>query len=501
MNNRAICVSISGTTVGELRTKIDLAEKYADVIEIRYDALDPAELYGALNLSSSKPLLLTYRPASQGGKREISHQERLAFRDEIAKNNFPAHSYLDTEHDLPEAAKPEHLIDIRSFHDFETPGRDLRSVYDAMVTSTETIGKIAVTVDDAVDAADLWKLMNEVTAQGRKIIAIAMGEAGKWTRILGPAYGSILSYASLDATSATAAGQLTADDLANVYRVNELNRSAHVYALLAGETSYSVSPYMHNAVFSAEKRNAVFLPIKTNDIARFFEVMVANEEIDINFRGFAVTNPYKQTVMKFVDNIDKAAEEIGAVNTIKIVDRKLFATNTDAKGFIDPLVERLGDLTNGRVAVVGAGGAARACVWALKQQNADVTIFARNISKARNFTDEFGVNISEFNNDKNSSNFHGFDIVVNTTPLGTRGANEKLTIASADGLRDVKLAYDLTYNPAGTLFLAEAEKAGAATLGGLEMLVAQGIEQHRFWYDGDPDKDTMKRGIVSRLNL
>ena len=111
----------------------------------------------------------------------------------------------------------------------------------------------------------------------------------------------------------------------DVFRVKELDEETDVYGIIAGDTTYSMSPYIHNAAFKAERLNSVFVPFQVSDLDTFITRMVRPEtrEVELNFRGFSVTNPHKQTIIKFLDGLDEAAAKIGAVNTIKIVDGKL----------------------------------------------------------------------------------------------------------------------------------------------------------------------------------
>ena len=197
-----------------------------------------------------------------------------------------------------------------------------------------------------------------------------MGEAGQWTRILGLGHGAFLTYASVDADRETADGQITADELVNVYRAKQLDRDTRVYGVLGDPVSSSLSPYMHNAAFKDAGLNAVFLPLQVKDLDAFMRRMVlpAIREVELNFAGFAVTMPHKQTIMKYLDDIDPVAKKIGAVNTVKIDGDKLIGYNTDAHGFITSLKQRIPDLKGVRHAVLGAGGAARAVIHALKEE-------------------------------------------------------------------------------------------------------------------------------------
>ena len=281
----------------------------------------------------------------------------------------------------------------------------------------------------------------------------------------------------------TAPGQISAKDLIEVYRAKELDEQTEVYGIIGGNTSYSMSPYIHNAAFKFHKLNAVFVPLQMQNLDEFIKRMVKPEtrEIELNFKGFAVTIPHKQTIIKHLDHLDESAKKIGAVNTVKIENGKLYGYNTDAHGFIEPLKNAYGDLKNTKVAVFGAGGAARACIYALKNEGAKVTLFARDLSKAKNLAEEFQVEFTIELKTQNSK-LKTFEIVVNATPLGTKGELENETPATTEQLKNIQLAYDLVYNPFETRFLREAKNANVPTIGGMAMLIAQAMrQQQKIW--------------------
>jgi len=181
--------------------------------------------------------------------------------------------------------------------------------------------------------------------------------------------------------------------------------------------------------------------------------------------------------MEYLDWVEPTASEIGAVNTVVVGADTLLGYNTDAEGMIEPLSEMVGTLSGLRVAVIGAGGAACAAVWALQQKNADVTLFVRDLAKGSRLAERFQISCLPLTN----ALFSDYAIVINATPLGSRGAAINETPATAEQLRGARLVYDLVYNPTNTRFLREARKAGCETLGGLEMLVAQARRQFKLW--------------------
>lgn len=507
MNNGKICVSVFANTAEELVSLLRRAETVADVVEMRFDGLDSENIRIAFEeLKSPKQILLTMRPKAQGGHSPRNLTERVGFWMEFALHPGIDHQsiWLDHEHDLISQKDFMFWVDqcfiVRSRHYREGDvGVNLDKAYDTVVSEAE-VGKIAVDSEEAFDAIDVWKQLVKANEAGRRAIAIAMGEAGKWTRILGPAHGAFLTYASLEAGSETAPGQITAEDMVDVFRVRDLDKETDVYGIIAAKTEYSASPWMHNAAFKSAGVNAVFVPLKTTDLDQFMKRMVlpGSREVELNFKGFSVTNPYKQEIMQYLDEVDETAARIGAVNTVKIEDGKLYGYNTDAHGFISTLKEKYGDLKGARVALFGAGGAARACVVTLLDEGATIGLFARNEEKGKAFAEDFGIAFQgglagdrQFADD--------FDVVVNSTPLGTFGPSSNFAVLSTSQLGGLKLVYDLVYNPPETQLMREAAGADVPAVGGMEMVVAQGAKQFEIWTGKEAPVEEMRAAIEKRL--
>ncbi len=491
MNNGKICVSVCAETADEFIGNIKRAEESADVIELRFDCLKENELQTALrqiqNLAVSKPILATFRPKEQGGKRRLTLRERIKFWESFLWNNQRKDLYVDFEFDLHGIFNLKSTKSIVSFHDFSGNTDNLAANYNIYQTLTNAdILKFAVRTDDITDSVCVWELLEKAESDNKQIVPIAMGEAGKWTRILGLAFGAPLTYAALDAGRETAPGQITAREMAEVYRVRELNEDTEIYGIIGNPVSHSLSPQMHNEAFKFHDLNAVYIPFEVKSLDQFIKRMVRKQssEINWNIKGFSVTIPHKQPLIKHLDEIDETALKIGAVNTVKIENGKLYGFNTDANGFIEPLKTAYGNLKNVKVAILGDGGAARAAIYALKNEGAIVTIFARNPEKAESPAKEFEIELKELpktGNQISKADFNRFDIVVNATPLGTKGALENETPLLAGQMENVKLVYDLVYNPFETKFIGEARKASVPTIGGLAMLVAQGMKQFEIW--------------------
>jgi len=526
MNNGRICVSVCAETADKMLEQIERAEDLADVIEIRLDCLNESEIDSTLKkIDCKENYIFTYRPKNQGGRRELTLKER---------EDFWNSGYDFCGGDFEEDVVENHLYwlyhpVICSYHNFDGIPDHLTQIYERIKNANANIDviKIAVQANDITDTIAVWKLLERMNAESEsikakklkeieelekklnssiprpisflQIIPIAMGEAGKWTRILGLAHGAFMTYASLETGKETASGQISAKDLIETYRVRELDAQTEIYGIIGNPVSHSLSPFMHNAAFKFHNLNAVYIPFEVKNLNEFLRRMVKPEtrEIDLNFKGFSVTIPHKQAIIEHLDFVDETAKAIGAVNTVKIIGGKFHGFNTDAEGFIEPLRNSYGDLRDAKIAVLGAGGAARACIYALKKEGANVCIFARNIEKAKILAKEFDVELKPLSTQHSA--LSTFDIVVNATPLGTKGKLENETPIFAEQIKSVKLVYDLVYNPFETQFLREAKSVGVPTIGGLAMLVSQAMEQFKIWTQFDVPMKEMSQAAFRRL--
>lgn len=506
-NSTKICVPVCVRRASELSKAIARAAKVADIIELRLDCLLESEIESAsgelpaLVSGATAPIILTMRSGEQGGRGSQSLNQRSQFWSSIL--SIAESCLMDFELDLVRDFQRcgDGQVDwskvICSHHDFDGVPSDLERIYEQMAATPARILKIAVQADDATDCLPVFRLLERAQRERREMIAIGMGSAGIMTRILGPSRGSFLTYGSLDDESATAPGQLTARGLREIYRIDRIDQQTEIFGIIGSPLGHSLSPQIHNAAVAHAGMNAVYIPFEVRDAAAFIRRMVhpRTRELDWNLRGLSVTAPHKSVVMNQLDWIDRSAKDIGALNTIVVQDNELHGYNTDAAGFIAPLRNAFGSLRSARCALIGAGGGARAVLRALRNEGAKVTLFARDLDKAKSVAKEFGVDLGPLP----GAQFNQFEIVVNATPLGTRGAHQNETPALAKYLAGVRLAYDLVYNPIETRFLREARAAGCETLSGLEMLIAQAVEQFKLWTGRDPNAGVMRAAAQHAL--
>ena len=485
-----VCVPVCAKSFADLREACARASEVADVVELRLDCVQGDWTTWATQLEplirdQSRLLILTFRPSEQGGHRVLSRPEREAFWNGDWRSNSKA--FFDIEADL--------VIDgcdwsrvIVSHHDFNGVPEDLELIYQRLAATPAHAVKIAVQANEITDCIRIFRLLDRARNHGRNLIAIAMGDAGVATRILGPARGSFLTYGSLEAESATAPGQVNARQLRSVYHIDDINDATMICGLMGLPVMHSVSPHLHNAAFAAESVNGVYLPLEVRNVESFIKRMVhpQTRELDWNLRGLSVTAPHKSSVMDLLDWIEPEAQEIGAVNTIVVEREKLRGYNTDVQGLIEPLRKRVGSLNGLSVAVIGAGGAACAAVWALKKEQAKVALFARTRPKVEALASKYDLTFEPVQD----ASFRDYDVVINTTPVGSAELVGR-TLAVAEQLAGARLVYDLIYNPIETEFLKQARAAGCETLGGLEMLVAQARLQFERWTGKTPSSTLM----------
>ena len=265
--------------------------------------------------------------------------------------------------------------------------------------------------------------------------------------------------------------------------------------------AHSLSPVLQNAALREAGLDYAYiaLPVSPKDLPAAVEGLRA-----MNFRGFNVTIPHKTTVIPLLDEIDKDACIIGAVNTVINENGRLRGCNTDAGGFIGALEEKGFRAEGKHVAVLGAGGAARAVIWGLVKNKARrISIGVRNPSKAgvvmeffQKYTD---IAVFFWESEEFRSELEKTDLLVNTTPLGMYPAVDAMPSVDFGRLNKDAFVYDIIYTPYRTRFLKEAAALGHPVLNGEGMLAGQGAEAFRLWTGKKANVDLMKKTLREYL--
>ena len=260
------------------------------------------------------------------------------------------------------------------------------------------------------------------------------------------------------------------------------------FAIFGNPLGQSLSPLMLNAAFAEMGLTARYGVCQTGDAA---EAVRWIREMDL--RGASVTLPLKETVMPFLDEVDRNAREIGAVNTIVLHDGRLRGYNTDSPGLVRDLEEWIG-ISGKTFVVLGAGGAARAALFSLLQAGGTPVVVNRTPERAEALAGRFGcrwVPITEIG-------CLQADCLINTTPVGMFPEADRTPLPKRELARFPRVM-DMIYNPIKTRLLREAEAAGCAVRSGVGMFVHQGAEQFRLWTGMEPPRERMRKVVLERL--
>ncbi len=262
-----------------------------------------------------------------------------------------------------------------------------------------------------------------------------------------------------------------------------------VYGIIGWPVEHSLSPAMHNAAFKALGLKGVYglFPVRPASLAEAIRGLRS-----LGIAGVSVTIPHKEAVMAYLDEIEETARAIGAVNTILNQDGRLLGFNTDWLGALKALEERI-SLSGKKAVVVGAGGSAKAVVYALTQAGARVYVYNRTLAKAQKLAQTFGL---EGAYPLEALEEASGEILVQTTSVGLK---EDKSPVPQKILRRFRLVMDLVYQPLKTRLLREAEEAGCETVDGLSMLVYQGIEQFRIWTGQRPSAALMREAAEKEI--
>ncbi|WP_433985028.1 shikimate dehydrogenase [Tunturiibacter empetritectus] len=244
---------------------------------------------------------------------------------------------------------------------------------------------------------------------------------------------------------------------------------------------------MMNTAFRRETVNAVYLALQANKLSDLLKLV---HEIPI--QGLSVTMPLKQEIMAHLEKTDPLSAKIGACNTVLRQDGKLYGFNTDVAGITGPIEKRM-SLRGAKALVLGAGGAARAAVFGMRDKGADVFILNRTAETAQKLAKQSGSKTIK----KDALAKTTFDVIVNATPIGMTGIKGAPILEAAD--LNTKLVFDLVYNPLETPLLRLARQQSIPIITGIEMFVQQGARQFEIFTGKPAPEEEMLRVVIHSL--
>ncbi|MEJ2222660.1 MAG: shikimate dehydrogenase [Desulfobacterales bacterium] len=267
-----------------------------------------------------------------------------------------------------------------------------------------------------------------------------------------------------------------------------IDAETSLFGLIGNPVAHSLSPVMHNQAFAASGYNGVYLAFRVIDPRTAIKGIAA-----LDFKGVSVTLPHKVAVMDYLDEVDETAARIGAVNTIVNKRGRLIGYNTDCPGALEALRTRT-SIKGKSVALIGAGGAARAIGFGLMAAGARVTILNRTRLSGERLAGDLQAQflpLGEWAPDR-------YEVLINTTPLGMHPETDAAPIPKEE-LTKKMIVMDIVYNPLETRLLKEAAAGGCRTINGLEMFVFQGAKQFELWTGQKAPVGVMRAAVLEAL--
>ncbi len=460
----------------------------AEAIELRLDRCilgggSAEELIAAIP-RLGLPAILTCRHASEGGawSGDASERERLFDAADRA-----GAGWIDIELAHLAAWRPAKARLIISAHDFHGMGEDPEAQVRRMLAAGAHIAKIALTARDGCDLERV-RALNAI-ARGM-VAAMAMGEHGLASRLLAGVWGSALCFARLDSDGGSAPGQPLLSELAR-YRVRAQGERTQVYGVIGSPVAHSLSPLVHNAAFAHHRLDAVYVPFRVEDAGAFWSACGGWIE------GLSITIPHKQALLEAVDEYEPEAKALGAINTIYRSDTgATVGANTDAPAMVRCLEMAAGTLKGRKVLVLGAGGVARAAAMCVRDRGATVAIANRTAERGRELSSELGVAQVPWERAADER----FDILINGTSVGMGKEGKDASPWPAQAHRARSVVFDTVYTPIETRLLRDAQAAGATTVCGLDMFIAQAVGQFERWTALEAPEHLMYRIALERLD-
>jgi len=487
-----VCVAIAASDPTELVEKAGALTRDNPFLEFRLDylpkpALALPKIKHFLETHSGITVIGTCRRVASGGKFRGSMASQL---DILAKASAAGCQLVDVELQTALKCKPEQLRKLRekaalilSYHDFRAT-KKLDETLEKMREFPADFYKVVGTASTLSDNVSMMQFLGR-ESDNHSLVGVCMGEQGTISRVLGVRAGSVFTFAAVSPGEETAPGQITAQELRNIYRIEQLDAATRVYGVAGDPVAHSLSPAIMNAAFRRENVNAVYLTLHAKTLK---DLLTCVREIPIH--GLSITMPYKEAILPYLDNTDTHTTKIGACNTVvRAQDGKLYGFNTDTSGVVRPLERRLSTLQDAKILVIGAGGAARAAVFGLKERGAEVYILNRSAAPAQKLARRAHARSVKRADLKK----HSFDVIINATPVGM--GNTRDTPLQEKEI-NARYVFDMIYDPPETRLLQLAKQRGAQIIPGIEMFVHQAARQFEIWTGKPAPQDDMLQVVV-----
>lgn len=489
-----ICVSVGrGRHRHLIAEHQHLAQNGAKLVELRLDCIQTKPNLSRLLADKPCPVIITVRRLKDGGHWQHSETDRvMLLRQAIAAGV----DYVDLEEDvaasIPRFGKTKRIV---SLHNFQETPKDLSEIHSRLAGLNADIVKIATMANSPLDNIAMLSLVKNAKVP---TVGICMGDMGTPSRILTGKFGAPFSFASFHAERTLAPGQLSFEQMKDIYNYEQINADTEVYGVIADPVGHSLSPLIHNAGFRNLNLNKVYVPFR---VPREMLGPFIRQCETLGIHGLSVTIPHKEEILKYLKKTDDATKEIGACNTVVFRSGETLGLNTDytaAMGAIDKVfggTETAHGLAGKVALVLGAGGVSRAIAWGLKRRGVDVVITSRTNEKAEELARKLGCRSVSW------AMRHSLTprLIVNGTPLGMH-PNVNETPYEAHYLREGVVVFDTVYNPEQTLLIKNARDVDCTTITGVDMFVGQAALQFRHFTGQDLQHEPLRQVVRRAIN-
>jgi 3-dehydroquinate dehydratase/shikimate dehydrogenase len=474
-----------------IATHKHLAEQGAELVELRLDYINGPVNLKRLLADRPCPVVITCRRKRDGGKYKGSEEERLILlRSAIAAGV----EYVDLEDDVamlvPRFGNTRRIV---SLHDFRKTPPDLEAIHARLSELDPDIVKICTMANVP---SDNLRMLRMVAKSKVPTVGLCMGDMGIPSRILTGRFGAPFTYATFSQERTLAPGQLSFEQMQDVYHYDQINRETDVYGVIADPIGHSLSPLIHNAAFHDLKLNKVYVPIRVprESLSAFID-----ESPEMGVRGLSVTIPHKEAVIEKLTEADAAVEGIGASNTVVYDGDRRLGYNTDHQAAMDSLESAVGSLDGepgpleGKAALVlGAGGVGKAIAFGLIRHGAKVMLTDGEPERAQQLAEKLDCRAIEWS----ARHSVGADVLVNCTPVGMH-PNVNDTPFDKHHLRPGMIVFDVVYNPENTLLVKDARSRNCKVVTGVEMFVRQACLQFKL-FTGHEGPAELMRDVIKR---
>ena len=492
MGKPLICLTLTCPTLQQNAEIVEKYLKYIDIAELRVDFLTEDEQLEVRKFPSmiKIPCILTIRRISDGGKYDSSEFSRtalfgraLAFADRNPAKNY---AYVDFEEDfhvpsLEDAALAFGVKIIRSCHKFDGPVDNIQEKFESMRKTGFEIPKIVFTPNNLTDITRLFRDTENFKSFDH--IVCPTGALGTPARILTYKTNSYITYTSPRETinNIKNSGHLDPITLNDLFNFRAISETTKINAITGGLNISQSSLLLLNAGFRSHGMDRVFIPIPSTSIP---ESLQFAEQLGID--GMCISVPYNKEVIYDLEELDPETAEINACNTIIQKNGVWIGHDTYAAGFRHALSEFLGypKLRHKKVAILGAGGAAHAIAYTIKQMGGRACVFNRTISKARILAERYNFDYAPLGVEGLQTLEKYSDIIIQTSSVGQnigsipQKEDNPIWFYQFKGHEQV---FDVVYSLNQTPILKAAAEAGCKITNGLQMLKYQSYRQFKYF--------------------